>query len=424
MNMLTHIRSLATGLLGALLLAGVFSACDRKDSEPFVPMEYVTFSGELFTKNLRLKEVVDETQGQLHVGALEPILSGQGLSESEIKSIMQKVNMYIQLSGECYAHAITYHTTGPKGEPIVASGMIYYPKSGRPKGVIEIVPWSKSKKECGTENYAFMPEIIPGMSAYVHIVADQVGYGATADVPIAYLQYDNVAVVAADMRRAAEEFVYNRHHCKLSAESILMGYSLGGGGALSLAQYYQGHPERGVKVKDLFIGGGVYDPSLMVKEIFASGHAGYAQIPSVICSFDHYDDLQIDFGKVFKGDLLKHYKDWCYGQYNLTELTESLGTDLRGYFTDEFLGREESEEYRKLLEICRQKKISLEQKPDFKIHLSHARKDELVPTSCSDWLYEELSAMGAEVEYNKYNANHLTCSLFTFWELWMALGSR
>ncbi|MCE9106829.1 hypothetical protein [Bacteroides pyogenes] len=177
-------------------------------------------------------------------------------------------------------------------------------------------------------------------------------------------------------------------------------------------------------MKNVFIGGGVYDPSLMVKEIFASDHADYASMPLVICSLDYYDDLQIDFGKVFKGDLLKHYKEWCYEQYSLTELGELLGTDLRGYFADELLNREGSEEYRKLLEICQQKKVGLAQKPDFKIHMSYASEDELVPAISSDQLYEELAAMGVEVEYNKYDVTHLTCFPFMLWEFWMALNNR
>lgn len=52
------------------------------------------------------------------------------------------------------------------------------------------------------------------------IVPDQIGYGSTADLPIGYLQYENVAV-SADMRQAVEEFVYNHYHRKLDKKSIL-----------------------------------------------------------------------------------------------------------------------------------------------------------------------------------------------------------
>ncbi|WP_373799438.1 alpha/beta fold hydrolase, partial [Bacteroides heparinolyticus] len=386
MPTLSHIKSLIKSMLPALFLMSALLSCARDEPEPFEPVEYEKFAGELFSKTVRLGDITTEILRQFKISSIEELLLGQGVSESEIESAISKINLYLKLAGECEAHGITYHTTDPDGKPIIASGVLYYPKSGRPKGVIEVVPWFKSKSECGTANPLFMAEIIPGMSSYVHIVPDQVGYGSTADAPIGYLQYENVAVVSADMRKAAEEFVYNHYHQKLHSSSILFGYSLGGGGALSLARYYGQHPERGVKVDEIFIGGGVYDPLLVLEKQFETYHAEHAVFPNIICSWNHYEDLRLDFSKVFKGKLLENYQKWCYGQYTIYELTDFLGTNLHTYFTEEFLQKEDSPEYQSLLQVCRQKRIPNDWQPTCRIHLFHGENDMLVPAICTDQL--------------------------------------
>lgn len=419
----SQIKSLIKDVIFTLLFMSLFLSCERNESDLFEPVEYEKFSGVLFSKTLRLEDVMDEVFRQFGIQSIESILRKQGIPENEIKSITVQIKLYIKLSSEYDVHGITYHTVNPKGEKVVASGVLYYPKSHNPKGVIEVVPWFKSKNECGTVNY-YMPEVIPGINGYVYIVPDQIGYGSTADLPIGYLQYENVAVVSADMRQAVEELVYNHYHRKLDKKSILFGYSLGAGGALTLARYYQQYAERGVKVKNVFIGGGAYDPALSIESQFSSYYSEHAACPNIICSLNYYEDLQLDFNRIFKGELLKYYEEWCYGQYSIDKLTQLLGTDLREYFTDSFLKKEDSPEYQHLLQSCRQKRIPNDWTPAFKIHLFHGKDDTLVPIICSDRLYDNLRSRGADVTYKQYEANHMGSAQLMIIDFWKFLNNR
>src|SRR3712207_9151912 len=80
-------------------------------------------------------------------------------------------------------------------------------------------------------------------------------------------------------------------------------------------------------------GGGAYDPALSIESQFSSYYSEHAACPNIICSLNYYEDLQLDFNRIFKGELLKYYEEWCYGQYSIDKLTQLLGTDLREYFT-------------------------------------------------------------------------------------------
>lgn len=415
-------RTFTKVVLPALLLMSMLQACEQDESAPFEPIEYEKLSGVLFSKTLNLEKLSTEVLKEFGAESIESVLREQGIPESEARSIASKMKLYIKLVGDYEVHGITYHTVSPQGEPIVASGVLYYPKSRKPKGVLEVMSWFKSKGECGTVNQ-HQGEALSGIEGYVCIIADQVGYGSTADRHIDYLNYENVAVVSADMRRAAEEFVYNHYRRKLDENTSIFGYSLGAGGALSLARYYHRHPERGVKVKEVFVGGGAYETSLILEKQFESYYADPVVLPNVICSWNHYENLQLDFSKIFKGKLLENYTHWCYGQLSLPELKKRLGTDLRAYFTEEFLKQEHTHEIQQLMQASQRRKVTIDWRPDCKIYLFHGENDICVPIAASDRIYEELLNVGAEVVYKKYEADHMDAVKFMIVDLWKHLSS-
>ncbi len=423
MMTISQSKSLIRTLICALLLLSAFPACDRSETEPFEPVEYDKFSGLLFSKAVSLEDFVTQALRQIGMPSLEAFLRKQGFQESEIRAAESKIRLYLRMAGQYDVHGITYHTHNPKGEPVVASGVLYYPKSRDPKGVIEVVPWIKSKAECGTANY-YLLEVVPGLTGYAYIVPDQLGVGSTSDWPINYIQYENVAQVSADMRQAVSEFVHNHYHSTLDGNTFLFGYSLGGGGALALARHYGKHPERGVTVKGLFLGGGAYYPELVAESQLRSRRSDFPVLPNIICSWNYYEDLQWDFSEVFKGELLKHYKEWCYGQYSIGQLSSKLGNDLEAYFTEDFLNESESPKYRQVLEICRQKQVPEDWEASCPIHLYHGKADTTVPISCSDRLYEALRGRGADVSYKQYETGHEESVLLMLADFWKFLNGN
>ena len=64
----------------------------------------------------------------------------------------QLLKMMLRI-GDMTAYGISYHTIDPQGEPVIASGVVYVPrKKGKPKGVIEVSPLTRSKIDCATRD--------------------------------------------------------------------------------------------------------------------------------------------------------------------------------------------------------------------------------------------------------------------------------
>lgn len=312
--------------------------------------------------------------------------------------------------GDMTAYGISYHTIDPEGNPTLASGVIYMPrKKGKPKGVIEVSPLTRSKIDCATRDI-MAAEIFPGMMGYVTIIPDLIGCGISDNIPIAYLQHDNVAEVSADMRKAAAEFLEKEQHYKLPMESLLFGYSLGGSGVWALARHYQQHPELGVSVRHIFAGGGAYYPEVALRAFHSTRYSDYAILPNIVYSMNHYDHLQMDFTHIFKGELLKHYGEWCKGNIPIPELTQMIGTKLDRYLNFDFFN-DQNPEYMRLMKVVTEKTISEDWVPKARVHLFHSRHDTYVPIACFWELYKHLKRCGARVDYKLINLDHVPAAV-------------
>ena len=118
----------------------------------------------------------------------------------------QLLKMLVRI-GDMTAYGISYHTVSPQGEPVLASGVVYVPRKRINRNVIiEVSPLTRSKIDCATRDI-MAAEIFPGMMGYVTIIPDLIGCGISDQMPIAYLQHDNVAQVSADMRSAVAQFL-------------------------------------------------------------------------------------------------------------------------------------------------------------------------------------------------------------------------
>ena len=240
-------------LVWVLAVMFLWSACG--DDGHLDPVEPEALDHVIYTRDITFQDAVDYMKEDYH------------LSDADIEPYEREIAAARLLARPYRAHAIAYHTVTPDGQPVVASGVVYYPRRGSPRGLIEVSPVNKSKRDCATRA-PLTTEALPGLLGYALILPDLVGCGESDDLPICYMQHDNVARVSADMRRAAAELVRNEYGTDLPSESVLWGYSLGGSATWALARYYAQHPELGVTVTDVYAGGGAYDPALAV-EAFA-----------------------------------------------------------------------------------------------------------------------------------------------------------
>jgi len=99
---------------------------------------------------------------------------------------------------------------------------------------------------------------IPLWLRYITITPDMLGVRYTRHMPRPYLHLVSNGMVAYHMRKAVEEYLWEKEQYKLSNKSLILGYSLSGSSSLAVAKYYTENPT-GIRVDKIYTGGGVYD---------------------------------------------------------------------------------------------------------------------------------------------------------------------
>lgn len=348
-----------------------------------------------------IKSTTDITFAQV----VKFLTTEEGITEEQVRPYKQRIDMAALRARNYKAYTITYHTTDPKGNPVLASGVVYYPKSGKPKGVIEALPYSKNKSDCPS-NRLTNAEIIQGMAGFIVVAPDLIGFGETAAMPVPFFYHDNVAKVCADMRQAANELVRNEYGRDMPSCTMLSGISLSASGAWALARHYNLHPELGVKVSQIWIAGGAYNPLAVLDHQLASLYTDYVFLPSSLYSLNYYDGLGLDFSKVFKGELASNYELWCSGNTNLFDLSDKLGSDISQYLNLDFFSPD-NPDYLRLRQSAAKLAVPNDWIPTCTIHIYHGSNDTYVPIESTNELVAYLRSVGAKVDYVVTESGHV-----------------
>lgn len=409
------VKGTKASLVRLLLMMGVLLvlAChdDTPSQEPEPPQEEepqqeepqqdVDSSGVLVS--------VVRTEEIAFAEALQGTLIELGVREVDLSSYSALLEIASLRSRVYNAHVVTYRTTDPYGQPVVASGVVYYPQTGKPKGVIEALSFHKEKFNCASKQIG-NSDMLQGMSGYIVLVADLIGSGSTESMVPPYLYFDNAAKVSADLRRAATELVSDVYAVDMPKKTIITGYSLGASEAWALARYYHFHPELNVQPKEVWIGGGVFNPLGVLKSQLQTGYTDYAFIPSALYSLNYYEKLGLDLHDVFRGELSEHYEEWCTGNLSVVELTSRLGTDISQYLNMDFFD-DGNPVFQDICTRLERFAIPNDWVPSCKIHIYHGRDDTFVPISSSDELADYLSSVGADVDYVTKKGGHAKCGI-------------
>ena len=383
----------------------------EEETQPEEPRQEVDSSGMLVS--------VVRTEEINFVDALEGTLTELGVSVTDLPSYSALLEIASLRSRVYNAHVVTYHTTDPYGQPVVASGVVYYPQTGKPKGVIEALSFHKEKYTCPSKQIG-NSDMLPGLSGYIVLVADLIGSGSTESMVPPYLYFDNAAKVSADLRRAATELVSNVYAVDMPKKTIITGYSLGASEAWALARYYHFHPELDVQPKEVWIGGGVYNPLGVLRSQLQTGYTDYVFIPNAMYSLNYYEKLGLDLHDVFRGKLSEHYEEWCTGNVSVTSLSSRLGTDISQYLNMDFFD-ESNPVFQDICTRLERFAIPNDWVPSCKIHVYHGRDDTFVPISSSDELVDYLRSVGADVDYVTKKGGHAKCGITMITDLMMKL---
>ena len=372
-----------------LLLPLLAGSCRYEDPEPLV---CEVFEDLLFERKVDFDAMLSDMRH--HYGETTGTFEGFEEAVKDARLIAEDFTVY----------GISYRTVDHQGRPVKASGLVYFPETTHIQGIIEILPVNKCRESCGTANKT-VAEAMVGLGGHIMIVPDLLGCGQSDSYPIAYLQHENIARVAADMRKAAYEFLYNHRYIRLGGEDYIFGFSLGGSGALALARHYQQHPELGVKVKELWIGSGAYAPAETIDEILDRGTCGYAILPNILYALNWYENLGIDLREAFSGEMRERYEELANGDIEIDILTQRYGSSLDAYLNPAFF-REDNAQWQKLHRALEDLTVPLDFKPDYPVRVFHSVDDEVIPCASSDRLVERLRQAGVDVQYRQTTGRH------------------
>lgn len=397
-NIHTFPKFLVTVFVSPLLvMICLISATSCQDDEGHLePVPYQVLDSILSIRDITVDEVQESMIAMIGEAGLD--------EERVIAPYKQQIDMAILRARKYKAFTVSYHTVDPNGLPVVASGVVYYPNSGTPRGIIEAISFSKEKDKCASKRLVNL-QLAIGMAGFIILVPDQIGYGSTESQPIPFFYNENTARVSADFRLAATELVRNVYGRQMPQWTLVTGISLAASEAWALARYYHTHPEMGVQVSQIWIAGGIYNPMAVLEQQLNTQYAEYAFIPNVLYSINHYDGLGLNLEEIFKGELRNHYEEWCTGYMPLTEVSTILGPDLGQYLNLDFFN-EENPDYLKLKTSIERLSIPNDWIPSCPVHIYHGRNDTWVPFEASQELVNYLRSVGARVDFVVTETGH------------------
>ena len=319
--------------------------------------------------------------------------------------------------------AVSYQTVDPKGRETVASGLIAFPEHGSYRGTVQMLPYNREKSICGSCRL-YSPEVMASILGYVTLIPDNIGYGSTDSLTIAYQMCENSAVTASHLRDAAREYFAQYRKKKLPANTYIFGYSLGAPSALVLAYQYAKTP--GIRLKGLCIGSGAYDPALVLEHSLATGEMGYMIYPGFARSLNAWTDAGLHPENLFKGRVLEEFSKIADGSRNPRDLAEEYGNNVHDYMHPDFFTDEENDDIRRMRKaLAGLSVLENEIKPlpsTTQVIVRHSRDDEIVPVICSDRLVKQLRAPFHWVNYFRDSKrNHYQSGPMSFMDLFLML---
>lgn len=325
--------------------------------------------------------------------------------------------------------SINYRTVDPKGQPVICSGLVAFPK-GRIRGVVEMSFHAHAGHSSGASDLFITDEMAPVLLGYVTLIPDLVGKGLHSGTthlirPVCFLE--NNGRVAYDFRKAAEEFLLRQYGYVMPKKTLMTGFSLGATSALSAAKYYQEH-DPAIQIDRLIIGGGAYDLETAFQHYALSDMSEYIFLTQAVMAFDYWYDLHLDYSQVFCGKLLENdwYKQFENGGNPTEDIHEYLGPHPSAYMHPDFFKpiEEQNAEFQKLHAVMAQQSHLEGWVPKAPIYLFHGTQDDCVPYACGLQARDVFKKAGARVSFFSADLGHTDMGVNWYIDLMIYLAAR
>jgi len=355
----------------ALLL--ISFSCSKADQVNNLPKGYLV--SVLRTQEFGIQEMIDLT-----------LRDFPELDFSMLESVTDLFNLDLKVR----VTAISYNTTDPGGNPVIASGIIVQPLDIPSRGVIHVPPTTPMSCLEGGSDLLIITEGVFAFMGFTVIIPDLIGSGVSKELPQPFLFMDHSGQVCYDMHLAAMEYCSENSPDPLPLDMDIFGYSGGATCAFALLRHIDRLPHSPVRVKRLFAGGGVYDMSDTYGVLKERGYAEYPLIPILITSLDHWYGLNLDYSRVFTGNLLAHRETWLDRTKNAEQMRALLDPDLHTYMHPDFFTPGKNTEIQKIENVLSLHSMTPGWHTKTRLYLGHATDDLSVPFSETQAFYNNM----------------------------------
>ena len=304
--------------------------------------------------------------------------------------------------------SIVYNTLDPKGQPILASGAIFYPSVDtdyeRVGTILGVHYTYGADYEVPSQKMA-VTEGLFSLFGYTIVAPDYIGYGASKDKVHPYYDVISTGQASADMLLAAKEYFASISR-KMSHKVTVMGYSQGGQASLCFLRFVETNPlyQDAFVIDQVFAGGGAYD---LIKSYDAFVEKDYSSqpvtIPLLVLGLNYGDSLNLDLKQMFAEPLYSHYNEWIISKKYTTDEVSAMmkETKLTRIMAHEAFNRN-NPNTKKFIKSLENNSLIVYGKitnwvPKAKITLLHATDDTIVPYENTDSAYKAFLAAGCNV---------------------------
>ncbi len=279
---------------------------------------------------------------------------------------------------------ITYTTSAPTGEEVIASGAVLIPVGEVPSTVISLQHSTFfADEEAPSENGLFSVntrKAIFASAGHCVLLPDYIGYGTTKDLVHPYFQKTSLAQSSRDFLFEASSYLEDEGLVQPDPTIYLAGYSEGAYASLALANLMATN-EEDVKVEMVSLGSGGFDIKNTVDHFISINDEPVGCLPCnafFIRAYQHYylpeTPMTFFFREPYAELISGGVLDGNENAGTIASLFPQTGAEL---FENDFIEAYQHDEIPALTQALAAN--SIDQVPDVKLILTHGDQDRVAP---------------------------------------------
>ncbi len=310
--------------------------------------------------------IIDGTQSPMRIASTTAV--------SFVRNLLGTVryNKVVQIAGTYMGHDID-------GSPLLQSGKIVIPKSGKIKNLVIVSHFTiGSTEEAPSE--CFPLEAMLASKGYAMVFADYIGFGVTSHRIHPYLHAESTARSVVDLAIAAKGYLEYIGRQAEEKEVILLGYSQGGAVTLSVMRMLQREYAGLFPIKQVYAGAGPYDLTATYDKSVEDDLTGIpCAIPMIIQGINEGERLNLDLADFFQPYLWAYYNEWINSKfYTVHDINVLIGVKRLSDLMTEFGRDKQNPQTAKLYKALMYNSV-LDFEPKAPLLLFHSTVDDTVP---------------------------------------------